>query len=437
MGVAIRPEKPTSDFPLFPHANGCWAKKIAGKLHFFGSWKTGTPEAALEEFRRQRGRRTTPVVGVVPQSGKTSSDAGATVADAVNTFLNAKRKLVEVGELSERTFFDYKATGLQLANHFGRDRELINLRPEDFDGLRVFLSKGRGPVALGNEVAKTRIILNSAFSRDLIEKPIKYGPDFNKPSRKTLRAAREKKGERMFQADQIRQLLGIASVQLRAMILLGINAGLGNHDVGLLPIAAANLKTAWLNYPRVKTAIKRNVPLWPETVRAIQDAIAIRPKPKDPGDAGLMFLTRTGRRWIHVNSQTGTWVDSIIMELRKLLITLDLKRPGLSFYALRHTFETIGGDSRDQIAVDAIMGHAADSGDMSATYREKIFEDRLHGVVDHVRKWLWPAGSEAEQLKADELAREQAAKAEKEADPHGLNNPPKPPGANKKRHKKD
>jgi mono/diheme cytochrome c family protein len=34
------------------------------------------------------------------------------------------------------------------------------------------------------------------------------------------------------------------------------------------------------------------------------------------------------------------------------------------------------------------MGHAPNSGDMSAAYRERIDDDRLRAVVKYVRQWL-------------------------------------------------
>ena len=71
----------------------------------------------------------------------------------------------------------------------------------------------------------------------------------------------------------------------------------------------------------------------------------------------------------------------------KLLAKTSLNRAGLSFYAIRHTFATVAGESLDQVAVNAIMGHVDST--MAAAYRERIGDDRLIRVVDHVRGWLF------------------------------------------------
>jgi integrase len=67
-----------------------------------------------------------------------------------------------------------------------------------------------------------------------------------------------------------------------------------------------------------------------------------------------------------------------------------MKRKGLSFYSLRHTFETIGGAAKDQIAVDAIMGHVTPG--MGTNYRDSVDDGRLRAVTDHVHAWLFPQG---------------------------------------------
>jgi len=202
----------------------------------------------------------------------------------------------------------------------------------------------------------------------------------------------------MFEANDLRKIIDKAGVPMKAMILLGINCGLGNSDVANLPITAVDLKAGWLNYPRPKTGISRRCPLWKETTQAIKVAIEERRAPKEQVDVRLAFITKYGRKWAAAamsepDPETGkvkNWCsDPVTAEFSKLLVTLGLKRPGLSFYALRHTFETIGGDSRDQVAVDAIMGHARD--DMASVYREKIEDDRLLAVTKHVHKWLFPA----------------------------------------------
>ncbi len=70
-----------------------------------------------------------------------------------------------------------------------------------------------------------------------------------------------------------------------------------------------------------------------------------------------------------------------------------MDRPGLGFYALRHTFQTVAEGARDLAAVQSIMGHAAAANDMSAVYRERVDDERLLAVTQHVRKWLLPVAA--------------------------------------------
>jgi integrase len=212
--------------------------------------------------------------------------------------------------------------------------------------------------------------------------------NFKRPSRKTLRIARAQRGPRIFEASEIKLLIAQASPQMRAMIHLGINCGLGQSDLSQLPRSAINFKTSWLNYPRPKTGIERRCWLWPETVKGLKEAMPLRPAPKDPADDGLMFITKYGARWTRSNEK-GISICNITQEFKKLMVALDINGHR-GFYGLRRGFETIGGDSRDQAAVDFIMGHAPASNDMGAVYRDRLEDDRLVAVAQHVRNWLFP-----------------------------------------------
>src|SRR5262249_42856899 len=146
--------------------------------------------------------------------------------------------------------------------------------------------------------------------------------------------------------------------------------------------------------PRPKTGIPRRCPLWPETVAAIQAALAKRPQAKRPEDTGLVFLTRQGTPW-HNGDASGPAVFKFKQLLRQLAIT---GRKGLGFYTLRHTFRTVADGSRDQPAADHLMGHCRD--DMATVYRETIDDGRLRTVAEHVRDWLFsPPKSEPQSPK--------------------------------------
>ena len=88
-----------------------------------------------------------------------------------------------------------------------------------------------------------------------------------------------------------------------------------------------------------------------------------------------------------------TRVDTVSHAFGRVLKSLDINgRRG--FYGLRHTFATVAGESRDQVAVNVVMGHADPS--MAANYRHGISDQRLLDVVAVVHRWLWPDAANAE-----------------------------------------
>ena len=376
---SIEAKRPYPDFPLYQHRSGQWAKKIRQKTHYFGA----DADAALRKYLEQRDDL---------QAGRTPrvQGDGLTVRDLCNRFLTQKKSMADSGELSPVTFRDYFATCERICESFGKTRLVTDLAADDFERLRSGVAKTRGLVGIGNAVRQTRIIFKYGYDAGLIDRPIRFGPGFATPAKSKLRKERQSKPLRMFEATELRSLLNAAKQPLKAMILLAVNCGFGQSDLANLPQAAIDLDGGWANFPRVKTGIERRCSLWPETVAAVREAIALRPTPKDAADSELVFITKYGSRWVRIGLKSS--IDSIGLQFQKLIKQLKLERTGRSFYALRHSFATVAGESRDQIAVNHIMGHSGGAADdIPGRYRERIGDERLVAVVEHVRQWLFPA----------------------------------------------
>lgn len=297
--------------------------------------------------------------------------------DACNHFLHAKRQQLDSGELALTTWNDYQRVAKQLLEALGRTRVVEDLRGDDFDQLRKHFAKRSGLVSLANKINRARIIFKYCYDAELIDRPVRFGANFKRPSAKAIRRQRKPK---MFEADEIHAMLQHATPIMKAMIFLGVNCGFGCTDVGRLPLSAVDLGSGWVDFPRPKTGTDRKVPLWRETTEALATAIDQRPCPVS-GHEYLLFLTRRGHSF---DKDSTRYLSE---QFRKLQDLLGIHQTGRGFYTLRHVFETIGGESRDQPAVDAIMGH--ERGDMASNYRERVSSERLRAVVDTVRKWLF------------------------------------------------
>ena len=83
--------KPHPDFPLFAHATDRWAKKIRGKLHYFGKVSTDTQgTAALQKWLDEKDDL---LAGRVPRTKR----EGLTIKHLLNHFLTAKQARVRFG----------------------------------------------------------------------------------------------------------------------------------------------------------------------------------------------------------------------------------------------------------------------------------------------------------------------------------------------------
>ena len=96
------------------------------------------------------------------------------------------------------------------------------------------------------------------------------------------------------------------------------------------------LDKAMIGYPRPKNGIARKCPLWPETVVALQNSIAQRPKPKTEDAKGLVFVTARGRPWL-----SNGIANPICHAIRTLMRTTGVHQPGFGAYTFRHVFRTI------------------------------------------------------------------------------------------------
>lgn len=369
-----KPAKPHPNYPLYAHNSGRWAKKVRQKTHFFGKWED--PQGALELWLEQKDAL---LAGRKP---RVASANELSIRRMCDLFMDSRHRMAATGELAETTLADYQSVVLMIADHFGRSTPVESLTPADFSEFRAALGIGCNLKTLEGRIACARAVFNHADRNGFLERSLSkiWGTEFRKPSRTALTKLANQT-QRLFTAAEVRSLLTPAPLHLKAMILLGLNAGLGPTDIALMK--DSDIKSGWLELPRNKTGKHRRIPLWDETLLAIESARKVRPRAKDPADDGLCFITKYGRNW-----RPSPKRFPLTAEFTKLKRSAGITGKGKSFYTLRHTLQTIGDESRDFVAVSSLMGHAGRT--ISDHYREKISDQRLLAVTNLVHDWLWP-----------------------------------------------
>jgi integrase len=360
-----KPEKPYHEYPLHPHKSGQWRKKYKGKHYHCGPW--ADPSGALREWERIRNEIE---LGNDPRP----KDGDVTVDLAVNLFLDAKNAKVQSGDLAKSTFGQYKLVSAWLKENLGEHRLVETLGPHDFMRLRSKFPSDWTTTTICNQIVVIRTIMKWLYDNEVIDKPIRYGDNFSKPSAKRRKLERASKPKKEFSSAEIWKLHKYASTEVKAWILLGVNCGYGNSDLSRLRVS--DVRGEWLETVRGKTGEPRKAWLWKETRAAIAEVLKTHP------GGELLFTNSTGGPLV---SDDGV-ADAVAHAFGALKRDCGLHRRGVGFYALRHVFETVGGDSKDQVCVDYVMGHSDET--MAGVYRESVFEKRIKAVCMHVHKWL-------------------------------------------------
>lgn len=371
MPQAEKPKKPHPDFPLTPHATKRWCKKIGKKMYYFGTWND--PDAALVEYLSIKDHLQ---AGIDPRRQVVSGCR--TVGDIINLWLGMQQGRLESGDLSGEAFKSYKDTGAAVIAKFGRHTPCSGVLPADFSGLRQDWAMKYAPSRLNMLVTITRMAFRWGFDSGYLEAPVKLGPDFKGASKRLMREVKQQGEKKLFTAVEIKTLIEHASPQLKAMIYLGINCGLGNTDISR--IRPENLSGGTLVLPRAKTGIERRIPLWKETQDSIAAAIPYVPNAKSPSEEGLVFRGVDGCAWTSFGN------DKLARAFSYLLKKTGLYKERRTFYALRHTCQTIGDGAKDPVAVKTLMGHV--DGTMSGEYRQDVDFEAVRAVTEHIRKWL-------------------------------------------------
>ena len=361
---------------------GQYRKHYRGKSLYLGS----DPDGVLDQWLEKTNNHDQELTNTFDP--KATDDW--TVGRLCNAVLACKENDVESGELTRTTFDLYVRYGKWITSFFGRNTLVSDLTPADFARFKADLAKPKPTkkngkiikkattqklslIGLASKMRHVRMFFNFALAEEWIDKLPWGAKTFQPPTKKAIKKAKAKKREKTATRQEILKLIESADDTWAALILVAINSGSGNTDVAMLSRNDIG-PDGWVEKARNKTGEYRRFKLWPETIEAIDKL----PKHKD----GLVFHSKQGSKLIPVG--THNLITKLFADLAQ---RAGVKRENLSFYSLRHTFQTVADENVDLVATQVIMGHSRNS--ISDNYRGKISDARLEAVTDHVRRWLF------------------------------------------------
>lgn len=386
---------------------GGWVKRIRGRATWIVSDKVAPTGEAADAYYAAH------FADLWAEPAKPTPDdpRRATVRDLCRAYLQPRKDLIAVGRMRHKSYDDARGPLRVFADAVGEDTPAGDLGPAHFAKFAAAFAH------LGYHGRKKYVNRVRSLFKWAAEPPVRlpkpdYGGHLKLPSNADRRLERKRRREEhgllMFEPAEIRaQLAGRRIVRkgkdgrdrpltiepspaLRAMILLAVNCGFGNTDLASMPASVLDLKGGWVSYARTKTGAERRAWLWPETVKAIRDYLKVRPKPADPKHAGLLFLTAGGNPYVRdAFDDKGEWLremDRVRERYNTYLKRLGQRRRGRSLYSLRRTFRTLAAETGMELAIAQVMGHGDSAESMAAVYTQRVRDEDVKAVCQHVRK---------------------------------------------------
>ena len=366
-------KKRNDKFPLTLHKTGQFCKKIKGKIYYFGTDKKLAMQRYLED-------------AVILHSGKAAvrqtDKNNISIKYLCNLYLGHQQSRASIGQIKLRHIYDQTLLLRNFVKFINPNRMIHDVTTMDFQNyVRKLIRAKKSANTINNRIAAVKAMYNWALDNEIIS---------DSPNLKAIKKITKiNKKKFTFTNGQIQKLLENTDVQMKAMVLLGLNCGFGCTDCAELKWDNVDFNNSRIIYPRGKTGILRNLNLWPETTKVLK---------KIPKKGELVFYTINGKACVRIIESVDIYgnekfsnVDSISREFSKLLKKAGIKtEKGVGFYTLRRTAATLAARSGDPFAVQKLLGHADLK--MASVYVQDVSE-QTDRVVNNVRKLIIQDGS--------------------------------------------
>jgi len=350
------------------HPTGQYCKKINRKIHYFGTNKKQALERYLEQATYLHGGQ---------NLAQKASNGNMALKQLCDLYLEYQHSKVLAGDLSARHHNDQINSLSKLMSFLGKGRKIKSISTLDLQNYKRKLQSASGSAhRLNLHISVMKAMFHWARRNDILENI----PNIDAVTRGKI----VHQVKYTFTSGQMDKLLSAADAKMKAMIWLGLNCGFGCTDCAKLQWKDLDLENGRDQLARNKTGVPRNLPLWPETMKALK---------KVPKSGQLVFYTAEGHPWVRTSLKTKkdgstkyTTVNAITSMFARLLKKARINAPkGTGFYTLRRTAATLAARSGDPFAVQRLLGHVDLT--MATRYVQDVSE-QTDRVIENSRKYL-------------------------------------------------